>query len=267
MNVTGLWIYPIKSCRGIAVDALHLDDRGPQLDRRWMLVDDENRFMSQRENPRMALIDVGVDSDEICVSAPGMSLHTFSIETSWDDADDCVIWKDKVALHHVDSDIDRWFSDFLGTSCRLMRMPTTTKRVVDRTYSPQTRLVTLADAFPMLLIGTASLALLNQKLTARHEDEIPMERFRPNVVIKTDVAHAEDEWKSIRIGSVACSVVKPCARCTVPTVDIRTGVASKEPLLTLSEYRKDGSKVYFGQNVIHETRGTINMGATVSVDA
>lgn len=266
MNVSGLWIYPIKSCRGIAKDAFALDDRGPELDRRWMLVDDENTFLSQRDIPRMALIDVAIDAGEICVSAPGMSLQTFPIDSNGP-TEPCVVWNDTVALQHVDFDIDRWFSDFTGRECRLMRMPQKTHRAVDSAYSADARAVSLADAFPMLLIGTASLDHLNERLVARGEDPVPMERFRPNIAVRTSAAHEEDEWNSIRIGDVACSVVKPCARCSVPTVDLRTGMKGKEPTRTLSEYRKSGSNVYFGQNLIHDMAGTLRVGATVVVDA
>ncbi|MGQ0815298.1 MAG: MOSC domain-containing protein [Gemmatimonadota bacterium] len=261
--VTNLWIYPIKSCRGIAVEQFTLDDRGPELDRRWMLVNANGEFMTQRDYPRLALIDVAIDQDEICVSAPGMSVNAFSVGAG-SRATRCVVWHDAVDLLHVDQDTDRWFSDFLGTRCSLMRMPHETARLIDPNYSRQQRLVSLADAFPMLLIGTRSLALLNEKLIARGESSIPMKRFRPNVVVATARPHEEDEWKTIRIGDVECEVVKPCARCVTTTVDTRTGVPGKEPLRTLAQYRKVGSKVLFGQNVIHNETGTLRVGDGVT---
>jgi uncharacterized protein len=261
--VANLWIYPIKSCRGISVQQFTLDDRGPEYDRRWMLIDATGMFMTQRDHPRMALIDVALDAGEVLVSGPGMTVHAFDPEAA-DRARACVVWNDTVELQHVDDEIDQWFSDFLSVRCSLMRMPQSTARVVDRTYSPDPRLVTLADAFPMLLIGTGSLDLLNQKLVARGQREIPMKRFRPNVVVSGTRPHEEDEWTSIRLGDVACTVVKPCARCAITTVDTRTGVQGKEPLRTLSEYRKVGSKVLFGQNVIHAAAGTVRVGDAVT---
>jgi uncharacterized protein len=261
--VSGLWIYPIKSCRGIPVDQFTLDDRGPELDRRWMLVDSDGHFMTQREHPRMALIDVALDAGDVLVSGPGMSVHAFDPQEAHTSRA-CVVWKDTVELQHVDDGIDQWFSDFLSVPCSLMRMPQSTARVVDRAYSPNPRLVTLADAFPMLLIGTGSLALLNEKLIARGQREVPMTRFRPNVVVSGTRPHEEDEWTSIRVGDVECSVVKPCARCAITTVDTRTGVQGKEPLRTLSEYRKVGSKVMFGQNVMHAAPGTVRVGDRVT---
>lgn len=148
-----------------------------------------------------------------------------------------------------------------------MYMPDATERVVNRTYSPATRLVSLADGYPLMMIGEGSLALLNEKLTARGEPSVPMQRFRPNIVVAGVAAHEEDTWTSIRIGDVACNVVKPCERCTITTVEISTGQAGKEPLRTLAEYRKHGSKIYFGQNVIHAAAGTIRRADAVNPSA
>lgn len=261
-SVSDLWIYPIKSCRGLAVQAFSLDDRGPEMDRRWMLVEASGRFMTQREHPRMGLIDVALDGSSLLVSASGMGALSIDMNAA-SDTRQCIVWNDAVELETVSVDADRWFSDFLGVGCSLMRMPPSTERVVDRTYSPARRLVTLADGFPMLLIGMGSLEQLNEMLRTRGEAAVPMQRFRPNIVVSNTRPHEEDEWTSIRIGDVPCDVVKPCARCAITTVDPRTGVAGKEPLRTLSEYRKVGSKVMFGQNVIHAARGTIRLGDRV----
>lgn len=264
IQVSGLWIYPIKSCRGIAVDSFDLDERGPRNDRRWMLVDDDDDFLTQRSLPRMALIDVALQGDDVQLGAPGMSALTVAAHT---DAPDelCTIWRDTIPLRHAQPDADAWFSEFLGMSVRLMRMPDATQRVIDPAYSPTTRLVTLADGYPILLIGEGSLGLLNEKLTARGESAVPIERFRPNIMVSGTAAHEEDEWASIRIGDVACRGVKPCARCTIPTVDIATGQPGKEPSRTLAEYRKHGSNIFFGQNVIHDAAGSIRRGDTLTV--
>jgi len=264
MRVSELWIYPIKSCRGIPVGELALDDRGPVNDRRWMLVDDHSHFLTQREYPRLALVDVAIDGEEVRISASGAGELRFQRDAG-SGAEDCVVWRDTVALQHVSRDADQWFSDFLGSRIRLMRMPRETERVVNRDYSPERRLVTLADGYPMLLIGEGSLALLNEKLAERGERGVPMRRFRPNVVVAGTAPHDEDDWKSIRIGNLECDVVKPCARCAIPTVDVNTGVAGVEPLRTLATYRKQGSKVYFGQNVIHRSVGSIRMADEVEV--
>jgi uncharacterized protein YcbX len=146
-----------------------------------------------------------------------------------------------------------------------MYMPTTSMRVVDRVYSPESRLVSLADAFPMLLIGQGSLDHLNERLTAQGHEAVPMRRFRPNVVVNGTKPHEEDGWQTIQIGTGEYDVVKPCSRCVLTTVDPETGVMGKEPLHTLSQYRKRGSNVYFGQNVIHQSSGPIRVGDAVTV--
>ena len=266
MRVSGLWIYPIKSCRGVAVDKLVLDDRGPINDRRWMIVDEDSHFVSQREAPRLAVIDVAMDNGQLRVSAPGAGELRFDMD-SGNGRMTCTVFRDAVDLLHVSQEADAWFSSFLDMHCRLMRMDAETERVIDRDYAPERRLVSLADAFPMLLIGTGSLELLNEKLTARGESPLPMGRFRPNLVVSDTQPHQEDFWSRIMIGEVECAVVKPCARCTIPTVDIDTGVAGVEPLRTLASYRKQGSKVYFGQNVIHCAAGIIRKDDAVSINA
>lgn len=263
-RVNRLWIYPIKSCGGIEVDRLVLDDRGPLLDRRWMLVDADGTFMTQREHPRMTLIDVAAAGEDIVLSAPGMTGLRFPLQTTGTPVT-AVVWRDTLELETVSPQADAWFSDFLGVRCRLLRMPASTHRVVNPVYSPATRLVSLADGYPLMLITTGSLDLLNEKLTAKGAAAVPMQRFRPNIEVLHQSPHAEDEWRSVRIGAVACDVVKPCERCAIPTVDTRTGVAGKEPLRTLGTYRKVGSKVMFGQNLIHAAPGEIRVGDEVFV--
>jgi uncharacterized protein len=264
LSVSHLWVYPIKSCRGIAVDSFELDDRGPVIDRRFMLVDRNDRFITQREVPRMALIDVGFVRGELHVSAPGA--YPFTIPAVSDDTalSDCTIFSDTIPLAHVDAAADAWFSEVLEIDCRLMHMPRATERVVNPQYSPERRLVSLADGYPMLLIGEGSLELLNEKLKARGEPAVPMKRFRPNIVVSGTQAHEEDEWSAIRIGDVDCKVVKPCARCSIPTVDTETGVKGTEPSRTLATYRKQGSNILFGQNLIHEQAGVIHRGDTLT---
>lgn len=264
MQVSELWIYPIKSCRGIPVERFELDDRGPVRDRRFMLVDSSNEFITARTHHRLVLVSVEIDGDELVVEAPGVGASRFHAEMRESgDAEECVIWHDRVLL--TNSHVNDFFSSFLGEAVRLMYMPTTSMRVVDRVYSAESRLVSLADAFPMLLIGQGSLDHLNERLTAQGLDAVPMRRFRPNVVVSGTQAHEEDGWQTIQIGTGEYDVVKPCSRCVLTTVDPDTGVMGKEPLRTLSQYRKRGSNVYFGQNVIHQSSGPIRIGDAVTV--
>ncbi|HET9440945.1 MAG TPA: MOSC N-terminal beta barrel domain-containing protein [Longimicrobiales bacterium] len=264
MHVSELYVYPIKSTRGIAVASAQLVERGFQLDRRWMLVDADGVFISQREAHRMALIDVAVRDEALHVSAPGMEPLTIPLR-----ADGPLVrsrvWKDEVSAISVSTEADQWFSAFLERSCRLVYMPDSTERVVDRDYVADDRLVGFADAFPLLIIGQGSLDRLNQELQSRGEAAVPMRRFRPNIVIADARPHEEDEWREIVIGDVPVDVVKPCARCVVTTVDVSTGVAGREPLRTLARYRKRGSKVLFGQNAVHRAQKPIARGDAVRV--
>ena len=264
MHVSELYLYPIKSARGIPLERAELDERGFRHDRRWMLVDADGRFISQREAHRMALIDVALAGDALLVSAPGMPALRVPC-TAQGAPERCTIWRDVVAAHSVSGAADEWFSTFLSLSCRLVYMPAETRRIVDRAYVKQERVVGFADAFPLLLIGQASLDLLNHKLVAQGERAVPMRRFRPNIVIAKSRAHEEDEWRQIRIGEIGVDVVKPCARCVITTVDIDSAEAGREPLRTLAGYRKQGSKVMFGQNAVHRQLGSISIGAAITV--
>ena len=266
MQVSELHVYPIKSVRGIQVPRAPLDDRGFQFDRRWMLIDEENVFISQREAHRMALIDVTLSPTGLALAAPGMENAMLPTSTGGT-ALRCRIWEDEVDAVAIDRELDEWFSTFLERRCRIVFMPPQSRRIVDRDYVKEDRLVGFADAFPLLLIGEGSLQLLNEKLVQQGESAVPMKRFRPNIVIAGSEPHAEDSWQSIRIGEVEIDVVKPCARCVITTVDVETGEAGKEPLRTLGTYRKQGAKVLFGQNAVHRGPGMLNVGDTVEVIA
>ena len=264
MHVSDLYVYPIKSTRGIPLQSAQLDERGFQYDRRWMLVDADSVFISQREAHRMALIDVAIGDDALLVNAPDMPALRIPLSTSGAPIRSR-IWKDVVDAIPVAREADDWFSTVLSMQCRLVHMPNTTQRIVDRAYVPQERIVGFADAFPLLIIGDGSLQHLNSKLVERGETAVPMKRFRPNIVVAGVAPHAEDSWKVVRIGDLAVDVVKPCARCVITTVDVASGEASKEPLRTLSTYRKVGSKVLFGQNAVHRQIGAIRVGDLVTV--
>ena len=266
MHVSELYVYPLKSARGIALDQARLAERGIEHDRRWMLVDAGNVFISQREVHRLALVDVALADHRLVVSAPGMQRLEIAapengapIQTR--------IWNDQVPALLADAAAHEWFSTFLQTECRLVYMPDDARRIVDRTYVPDERIVGFADAFPLLITTQASLDELNERLARRGEAPVPMKRFRPNVVIAGSRPSEEDEWRSIRIGDVPVDVVKPCARCVITTVDPATAEAGKEPLRTLATYRKRGSKVLFGQNAVHRALGTIRRGDAVTATA
>ncbi len=259
--LTQLNVYPIKSARGIAMSSAGLSDRGLQYDRRWMLVDSSGMFMTQREFPRMALIAVSVGEGSLIVSAPGMPRLYVPLMVESDALLRVVVWKDTVNGMLVSETADEWFSTFLESACQLVYMPESAHRLVDQGYAHNQEVVSFADAFPLLLISEASLHDLNGRMAVR----LPMNRFRPNLVVSGCDAYAEDRWQRIMVGDVGFQVVKPCARCAITTVDQETGTRGDEPLRTLASYRKREGKIYFGQNLLHEGIGTLHVGDEVSV--
>ena len=260
-HLSCLYVYPIKSCGGIAVMESNVDERGLRHDRRWMLVDEANQFISQRELPRMALIGVRIDADGLLVSGPDMP----SLQVPFEPPDGTPlrarVWDDIVETLPVGGDADRWFSEFLAVRCRLVHLPEGSARTVDQAYGRADDQVSFADGFPFLLISEGSLAELN----ARLERPLPMDRFRPNLVVGGCDPFAEDGWRVVRIGPITLRVVKPCARCAITTVDQRTAARGKEPLRTLATFRRSGTKVLFGQNLIHDQTGILRTGDPVEV--
>ena len=261
VHLSGLYIYPIKSAGGIPVDAWDADERGLRHDRRWMLVDETGLFISQRELPRMALIGVRIERDCLVVDAPDMPPLEVPLDPPTTNSVLARIWDDLVESLAVGDGADRWFSELLGVGCKLVYLPDESVRPVDPDYGRPEDQVGLADAFPFLLISEASLADLN----ARLERPVPMNRFRPNLVVRGCEPFAEDGWRLVRIGQITLRVVKPCARCTITTVDQTTVAVGKEPLRTLARFRRAGTKVHFGQNLIHDETGTLHLGDPVEI--
>jgi uncharacterized protein len=253
IRLNGLYVYPIKSCGGVAVEEWYVDERGLRHDRRWMLVDEAGRFMSQRRFPRMALIGARSVPDGFVVSAPGMPSLEVPLRPPNGKPLRAQIWNDTVDTLTAGGEADRWFGEFLGVRSKLVHMPDESVRPVDPDYGEPGDLVGLTDSFPFLLISEGSLAALN----ARLEHPLPMNRFRPNLVVGGCDPFAEDDWKMVRIGPITFRVVKPCARCAITTVDQRTAATGREPLRTLATFRREGKKVLFGQNLVHNATGTL----------
>jgi uncharacterized protein YcbX len=254
-------IYPLKSARGISLSEGLVTDRGFALDRRWMLVDCNNRFLSQRQLPRLALVEVDVKDDSLFIQAPDMPVLTVPLHCGQGIIEKVKIWNDICDARVISDKADEWFSRFLNLKCRLVYMPDESLRPVNPEYSENDFSVSFADGYPFLLISRASLDDLNQRLP----EPLPINRFRPNIVVEGCEPYAEDQWKQIQIGEVAFRVVKPCSRCKITTVDQQTGVSGKEPLKTLATYRMKDGKVYFGQNLIHENLGQIILNQLVHI--
>lgn len=261
ISVSGIRVYPIKSAAGITLGEGLVEERGFRHDRRWMLVDENRIFLSQREAPRLALIRVGIADDALVVEAPGMPALEVPLQPEPVDTVSTVIWHDVVESLPVGEGAARWFREFLGIPCNLVYLPETSVRPVDPAYSTVGDQVSLADGFPFLLLSEASLDDLNSRM----ENPLPMDRFRPNLIVRGCGPFAEDGWRRVRIGSVDFRIVKPCARCRITMVDQQTAATGKEPLRTLARYRKRGSEVFFGQNLIHDAPGAVRVGDTVEV--
>ena len=261
MKVHSLFLYPVKSLSGIEVTRFNTDDFGPVGDRRWMIVDDERRFVTQREHPELARVGTRLDGDQVVIDIPGEG--EFGLTAS-DDELRVLVWRDWVkALAGLPEASDA-LSRFCGKSVRLVFMPDSSFRRVDAGRVDEYRRVGFADGFPFLVTNIASLAELNTRLDV----PVEMRRFRPNIVIEGPEAWEEDHWKSLSIGMSKLSIVKPCSRCVMTTVDPSTGQkdTSVQPLRTLARYRRTEEGVIFGQNAIHESPGLIQVGDPVTVN-
>ncbi len=260
MRLSGLYRYPVKSLRGEALDVMEIGARGPLHDRHWMLVSEEGRFLTQRELPRMALVRPLVTDQGLRLRAPGW--EDLEVTPDLEEDLEVQVWRDRCLARVMNPEADGWLSDFLGVSARLVYLPEDRIRQVDQDYANPGEQVGFADGFPFLLISQASLDDLNRRMGLN----LPMERFRPNLVVDGCEPYAEDGWKRIRIGELSFRVVKPCSRCVIPTVNPETGEREgNEPLKTLMSYRKEGNNVYFGQNLIHDGLGRLQTGMTVEV--
>jgi uncharacterized protein YcbX len=261
LHLSGLNIYPIKAARGIALDQSEVDQFGLRYDRRWMVVDHSGMFLSQRSHARLALVVPSIHGDTLRIAAPGMRV----LETPLHPAEAVVtrvtVWDDSCLATWVGEAAARWFSELLGCDCTLVQMADPYVRPADPTFAPAGTRVSFADGYPFLLISEESLADLNRRL----KQPLPMNRFRPNLVVTGGEPYAEDGWERVEIGGLGLRIVKPCGRCVVTTTDQATGERGLEPLRTLATYRKMGGGVMFGQNVVHEGVGRLRVGDPVVV--
>jgi len=263
LEVRHLFIYPIKSLGGIEKQSVEITATGFKHDRRWMLVDEQNRFLTQRAHPQMALLQVGENSNGIFVYHKQHPLQSITIPFSmaYTKKTSVTIWDDVCNALEADEEMNDWFSDMLHINCKLVYMPDDTRRMVDKKYAANDEITSFSDAYPILIIGQASLDNLNEKLTG----VLPMSRFRPNMVFTGGHAHIEDEMAAFIIEGINFLGVKPCSRCVMTTIDQQTAVAGKEPLRTLAGYRMKNNKIYFGQNVLQQQLGKIKIGDEIKI--
>lgn len=259
-HLKSIHIYPVKSARGLSLDAVELDRFGPRGDRRWMLVDEAGGFVSQRQHAAMVRLGVTLNAEgirlhwgdaalDVATPAPGMER-------------DVTVWDDAVRARDAGDEPANWLSARLGAAVRLVHMPEDCRRMVDRQFARGGETVSFADGFPLLLVSDAALDSLNARLS----EPVCLDRFRANLVVAGCEAHAEDGWKRLRIGDVEFDVAKPCARCAVPSLDQETGDKHPELLRVLSSYRRgEDRQVYFGQNLLYSGRGRVSVGDPVEV--
>lgn len=261
LRLSQIYIYPVKSLGGIKLETADIHRQGLKWDRKWMLVDENGVFLSQRTYPKMTLLKVAMEGKSVKVTdSRTSSALTFPLIFGGKRTE-VSVWNDVCQAEIADKAVNEWFSDALGMNCRLVRMPDDETRLVDRDYAKNGETVNFPDAFPFLLIGQASLDLLNQKL----ERPITMDRFRPNLVFSGGSPFEEDKWENFQVGEAVFRTAKPCARCTIPTVDPATGETGKEPLKTLALFRKWNNKILFGQNLLCERGSVVSVGDEVKI--
>lgn len=265
-NISGLFIYPIKSLGGIALTSSRITARGLEHDRRWMLVDEKNEFLTQRVYPAMALLKTGIEDNSITVfhSDDPQDMIRLPLQPPPSETISVKIWNDECRAQYADDDINNWFSQKLKIPCRAVYMPESTERKLDPGYAKSEEDITgFSDGYPILLISEASLADLNERLA----QPVPMDRFRPNIVISGTLPFAEDTMKEFRINDTVFYGVKLCGRCVVTTIDQQNAEKTKEPLKTLASFRTINNKVCFGQNVISSGSGEIRNGDEIEIVA
>ena len=261
--VSQLFIYPVKSLGGIALLSARLTDRGFEYDRRWMIVDKDNRFLSQREIPELSLLQASVKNNHLIISDSLDPADSIEVPFNAVEARGRVkVWEDDCAAEFVSAAADGWLSGKLSMPCRLVYMPETEKRKVDERYSLHKNDITsFSDAYPLMMIGQASLDDLN----ARLDTPLPVNRFRPNIVFSGGSPYEEDTMAHMRLKGIDLYGAKLCARCAITTVDQAKGIKGKEPLKTLAAYRMRDNNVYFGQNLLFSGLGEISVGDSFEV--
>lgn len=286
MHISEINIYPIKSLKGISLESSLVETRGLQYDRRWMLTTPDGMFFTQREFPRMATVEVGV-GDDLYVTAAGFGTLEIPLEPESGHRQMVTIWDSMCAGEVYSPVVNEWFSDAIGTQCQLVYMPEDSRRNISERFNRGGEIVSFADGYPLLVIGEASLADLNDRLSNSQPDKsirspLGMNRFRPNMVVSGSAAYAEDRWGKITVGDAVFRATKPCARCVITTNDQSKGeFDGKEPLKTMASYRMarhvipdrldefgmSETAILFGQNLVAENIGvSISVGDEIRVD-
>ena len=255
----------MKSLRGYSVSSANLLSRGFEFDRRFMVVDAQGKFLTMRQLPVMTLIKASITHELLTLTYRNGNFvlpyqKILLAPYQWRLVE---VWDDRVRSVDMGDDVATWLSDILGQYCRLVYMPNEVERQVDVAFGQVGDIVSFADGFSLLLISQASLDALNSRLSL----PITMERFRPNIVVEGCEPFAEDSWQRIKCGDIEFDIVKPCARCAIPSIDPETAERASEPWKTLSQFRRSKGQVYFGQNLVHRGEGDLSVGDRIQLIA
>lgn len=262
LTLSTLTRYPLKSARGESLQQAWTDRFGLAGDRRWMLVDGQGQFLSQRQLPALCRLEAlpSADDGELLLSWRGQSM---AVPRPAADAGalEVTIWSDRVRARPAAAQASTWLSERLGQAVRLVYLPDSARRAVDPDLAPSGDLVSFADGFPLLLIGQSSLDDLNRRLPT----PVPMDRFRPNLVIAGAMPFEEDRWRRLRVGDATLSLVKPCSRCVIPSIDQHT--AERDPAINrvLAGYRRRDGVIYFGVNALVSPGVLLQSGDPVEI--
>lgn len=260
VKVDSIHIYPIKGMQGKSVQSAKVMERGLEHDRRYMLIDEQSHFISQRNFPQLVFFHPEIINETLVVNHEGATIN-IPLSASLGNTIHTTIFEHTVLATEVSQEANNWFSSILGQNVRLVKMGDNDVRYKKLIKGPDKVEVSFADGYPYLIAGTESINKLNSKL----DSPVLLNRFRPNIVVSTSDAHIEDTWDKVQIGEVGFRMIKPCARCSVVTVDQSNGILSKKILKTLSSYRKIDNKVYFGTNAICRSSGFVHIGDEVIV--
>ncbi len=251
-KISELYIYPVKSLAGIKLTSAKLSKFGLLYDRRWLIVDKDGQFITQRQHHEMATIKTAISNKQLTLSHNNSSIlvpHPSTKELS------VTVWNDTLKALHIDTQVDQWLSDKLNTDCQLVYMPEDSQRQIDLNFAPKKQYVNFADAYPLLVISQASLDELNNRL----ENPVNINRFRANIIIDDCQAFTEDKWHTIAVNTTEFKAVKKCSRCIMPSINQTTGKQDQVKMLaTLNTFRKFDKKIKFGQNLIYKNIDLIN---------
>ena len=256
MRVKEIIIYPIKSLGGISVETAQAHSLGFHNDRRIMLIDQDGTFITQRMFPQLALIKPSISNQEIALQYKTQNICININSDLSADSKQVTVWDATMNAATFRPEINNWFSEILNKEVKLAYYSDSTKRTKHFDKDPGSTGVSFADGYPYLMLGTASMDLLNSKL----ENDLDINRFRANIIIESKEAHIEDDFNKIKIGEAAFLNIKPCKRCVMTTIDQSTAEKSVEPLKTLNTYRKFDKHIYFGTNLMGINQGTISVG-------